>query len=179
MESAAKAIKETEVNTTDKLLQDAAAQEDATGDDAASHDLMETAKMESALEEADELAKEIDELAKAGMSETKGAGPKEIPMDAAQEDVTANDPGGTIPDEQLMEPAVKEPAEGKIYETAGEDPEEPLRDTSAQEDATTNEAKGDSSKEMPRDTAGQENFNDDDADGHDLRDITAQDDVCR
>ena len=108
MESAAGANKETEGNTTDQLLLAAAAQEDDTGDDAASCDLTETAKMESAMEEADELAKEIYKLTKAGMGDTEGTGPEEIPRDAAQEDVTADDPGGAIPDELQRESAVEE-----------------------------------------------------------------------
>ena len=174
MESAAEAIKEAEDNTTDDLLRDAA-HEDATGDKAAGHDLTELAKMESALEEANELAKEIYELTKAGMGEIEGAGPEEIPRDATQKDVTTDDLGGAIPDELLREPAGKEFAAGKTYKTADEDPEEPLRDTSAQEDATANETKGDSPEEMPRDTAGRKDSNDDDANGHDLRDITARD----
>ena len=82
------------------------------------------------------------------------SGPKEIPRNAAQEDVTADDPGGVFPDELRREPAVKEFAAGKINETTDEDPEEPLRDTSAQEDSTANEAKGDSSEEIRRNTAG-------------------------
>ena len=127
------------------------------------------------MEEANELAKEIYELAKAGMGDTEGTGPEEIPRDAAQEDVLAANPGGAIPDELRRELTVRVFAAGKIYETMGEDPAEPLRDTSAPEDATSNET---SPEEMPRDTAGREDSNNDDANGHDLGDVAALDGVA-
>ena len=77
-------------------------------------------------------------MAKAGIGETEDAGPKEMSRDNGQENVTANNTKGDSPDESLKEPGIKKSAAEKIYETAGENPKELLKDAATLEDVAAN-----------------------------------------
>ena len=86
------------------------------------------------VEEIYKSIQELFELATAGIVKMEDAGPEEMPWDASQEDVTANDTECNSSYELLKEPAIEKSAVEEIYETAGGSPEEPLRDTAALED---------------------------------------------
>ena len=79
-------------------------------------------------------------MAKTGKDEKGGAGPEEMPRNAAQEDVTASNTEGNRPGELLRETAIKKSVTEKVYETMSGSPEEPLRDTAALKDDAANDA---------------------------------------
>ena len=171
-ESAAATITEPEGRPTGKLLQG------DTGDNTVGYDLTDMAKMQSTLEEVNELVAEIYEMAKNDRGGMVGSDPGATSRDAARESTIADNPGRAIVDKSRRERTIREFVSRRTYQTTGEDPARSRTGTSVRKDTTGNSTKGDCPGETSRNSAGRENTRDNDANGRNLRGVVPQDVVA-